>query len=264
MITATSLRARGRVVAALTVLLLSAAACSSSSTSTSAASTDSGRSGSGTATDTASSGKKVTKSDLEALLPSASSVGSSYREDTSSSASDSTDSSGGSDSFQKAAEKQCPQLAKLSKGNVPDSEKATRTYRSSDGSSIEVSLNPKAKSYSSDELDKQIQAVNDCGEIKASISGNDAKIRFSVKRDDSLGDQGLVINVTIDVGVAELNQAFTIKTVGYDYRVGSVGVEVSSSGDIDQQTLTAVPPDGETAKSVAEDLEPKVKKLVNG
>lgn len=255
----------------MAVLLLLAVACSSNSSTKSSGTTDSGGAatssdgGSASSDSAGSSGKAVTTADLAKLLPSASSVGSGFTEATSSSdSSTSSDSSGGGDPFQAAAEKQCPELGKLLKGETPESQKAKRTYKSSSGDSIEVSLHPKAKTYSSDELDKQIKAINDCGEISVTLSGNDAKVSFSAKRDDSLGDQGLVLRATVKVGVAQLNKAFTLKLVGYTYRVGTVTVTVTASGELDPQTLTVVEPDEKTAKTVAEDLQPKVKRLVKG
>ncbi len=263
----------GALVAA--VLLVLASACSSSGTATSSSGSDSSSaaasSGSSSSvssdtgsasSDTGSGSSKVTRSDLEALLPAPSQVGSDYTVDTSSS--DSSSSSGSSDSLEADAEKQCPELAALSSNQVPDSSKAIRSYTAADSSSIEVSLNPKARQLSDRELDKDIEAINACGEIDITVKGQDEKIRFSVKRDGSRGDQSIRIDVTIKLAIAQLNKAFTVKFVGFGYRIGGVGVTVSALGGIDEQTLEVAPPDEKTAASLADELEPKVRKLVEG
>lgn len=124
--------------------------------------------------------------DLTAILPSSQDLGSSYRVADSSSNTDTaaSDSSGSSADFTSATEKQCPDLAKLSKQHSSSSgAKAKRKFDSATGDSLQVELKPNDKKISDAELSKLVNAVNKCGEISIDVQGNPAKVGFAATKE---------------------------------------------------------------------------------
>lgn len=73
-----------------------------------------------------------------------------------------------------------------------------------------------------------------------------------------------MLKATVGIHIAQLQKSIEIRLVTYAYLLKTVGVSVTATGGFDKQTLAPVAPNEHEAKSLADDLEPKVRKLVKG
>ena len=127
-----------------------------------------------------------------------------------------------------------------------------------------MALDPNGNNISRGDLKKVVDAVNKCGELTINAQGQQGSVKFDAALDDSLGDLGITLTSDVRVTVSQLPNPIEIKSVGYLYEVGGVGVSVTASGGLDVTTGASTPPNATKAQALAKSLEPKVRKVAGG
>jgi len=234
-----------------------ACACGSSgsdaSSSTTAAKTSTTVAAKTTTTErTSSHGAKPTTRDLDAILPTAASLGKGWIVDTST--------SDPSDEGDKAIEFQCPSAAALVN---PDTEAdvAKAKFVDTNGSEIAVTLSPSAEPLSSAEVTQLVSAINECEDVNVtSDDGTVTTFSFQAAADDQYGDQGVHIQAAVTVTAPE-QSPIALTYYGLKFRKGTVGVSINAIDGIDADG-TVVPADTDLLVSLASSLDAQVKDLV--
>lgn len=246
-----------RIVLLAASLTLLAAACGSSgsdaSSSTTAAKASTTVAGKTTTTEKKAKDAKVTTEDLDAILPTAATLGSGWQVDT--------NSDDASDEGDKAIEFQCPSAAALvNPDDKADTAKAA--FIDDSGRQIEVRLSPSAEPLSSAEITQLVTAINECQDVNVtSDDGTVTTFSFQAAADDQYGDQGVHIQADVSLTAPGAEAPIKLTYYGLKFRNDTVGVSISAIDGVDADG-TVTPADTDLLVQLATSLDDQVNELV--
>lgn len=206
----------------------------------------------------------LTIDDLEAILPSASDVGSGWtaRPDDESSGDDTDDDP---DATERALEEKCPELADLTAelDDPAQGERDTgRVYSGPDDLQLQVGLKLDATSDVQGMVDS-VEAMDACS-VTVTEDGTTSSIDFDARADGSRGDGGVAIDATIRLEDAMLSKPLELQLHMVVFLVDDVGVFVGATDGLSDADFTVVPSDPELLGDVADLMENRVEDLVGG
>lgn len=209
----------------------------------------------------------VTVNDLKALLPSASDIGSDYREVP-------NDKSDDNDSQDKqmddAMEKACPEAAafmnSMDKASGPS---ADRSFKTDDGRQVKVELTPQDSAKSATPVitkqmvNEVVDAINACTTISVDVEGGiHLKMDLDAMVDKEVGDYGMALRMKAEMTGAILPGPVEMKLGVRMFQVGPVTAAVTVMSGIDDKTLTAVPGDFDLLSTLPPTLDKDIAELV--
>lgn len=248
---------RTRTAALVLGLVLAVAGCGTTTSSPQAVTTGGDR---GTTT--------LELSDLEELLPEASTVGADYRiadtTDTGDAAVlvDTADPDGtGEDGYDAAFARGCPAAYGMLQKKEKKRDDVDRTYLASHGREVDVALSimDPATDWEMDELRK---ALSSCSTVKGSENGTRYAVVIHAEANSEHGDKGVFVTMDFTFapevdGVAPFDVHLKIRL----FRVGAVGATITVLSGVDTSTLTEIPGDFALLDSLADDIESAARAL---
>ncbi len=210
----------------------------------------------GATTTTESSGGDVSIEDLEALLPEADEIRAGYTVQQPDD--DDDDDENPADA---AIQDACPDAADFFDDQGDDDPKAEREFADAMDRSISVGLDPTPRNLGADVLDEVIDVVNGCGTITYDQDGFDVSADISAERDDTYGDRGVVMSMSITMEHPQLPAPLQLDMMSHIFVMGSVSVNVEATDGVDDDAMQAVDGDFDLIPELAALMEERVATL---
>ena len=218
-----------------------------------------------TTADDKGAGQPPTAKQLIAILPKAADIGADYKvtkTETGSGTADTTTTTDPEDAELDAEMKEkCPAFAELDqslRGSDNDDE-VTRTYATEDDREIEIELDPTPTTFTEENIDKLVDAINGCGTIEFSASGVDLSMKLKAKRNDSIGDFG--VDLSMEAQFQMMGMPMELGFTGRFFSIDGVGVSVTASGGFDPESGATVKGDTDLLEPISKQLESAVGSL---